>query len=121
MVNFLTGNVYYHQDLGVTDVNTIITEITTLALAAVPAWTNPSAGKLVSPLDAAGRQFTVQFNRIAATNLEMVLTDPQLRTSTRRAQIAGAGSTINYYINQYGLFLDWAPIANFWSRETSGT
>lgn len=104
---YLSGFVYYHQDVGVVDVQTIINQITTMALAATPAWTNPVAGKIVSPLDASGRQMTIQFNRIAATNLEMVVTDGSLRTSTRRAQIAGGGSTVNYYIGQFHMALDW--------------
>lgn len=104
---YLTGNVYYAQDVGVTDVNTIITKIVALALAATPAWTNPSAGKIVSPLDSSGRQMTIQFNRISATNLEFVVTDGQGRTLTKRAQIAVAGSTINYFIGQFHMVLDW--------------
>lgn len=111
MVNFLTGNVYYHQDVAVVDVQTIINQIVAMALAATPAWTNPLAGQIVSPLDASGRQMTIQFNRIAATNLEMVVTDPQARSVTRRAQIAGGGSTINYYISQFTMILDWLNVA----------
>lgn len=104
---YLSGTVYYAQDLAVVDVTTIINKIIALALAATPAWTNPSAGKIVSPADASGRQMTIQFNRIAATNLEMVITDGAGRTLTRRAQIAGAGSTINYFIGQFHMVLDW--------------
>ncbi len=104
---YLTGNVYYAQDVGVTDVQTIINKIITLALAAVPAWTNPVAGKIVSPVDASGRQYSIQFNKIAATNLEFVVTDGAGRTLTKRAQIAAGGSTINYFIGQFHMVLDW--------------
>jgi hypothetical protein len=104
---FLTGNVYYQQDVGVVDVTTIINDTIAKALAAVPAWTNPSAGKIVSPMDADGRQVSIQFNRISATNLEMVSTDGQGRSATRRAQIAAGGSTVNIYIGQFHMILDW--------------
>lgn len=104
---YLTGTVYYAQDVGVVDVATIITKIKTMALAAVPAWTNPSGDKIVSPADSSGRQYSVQFTRVAATNLEILFTDGQGRTLTKRAQIAGAGSTINYFIGQFHVVLDW--------------
>lgn len=105
---YLTGTVYYQQDLAVVDVNTIIASIKALALAATPAWTNPGgAGTIKSPADASGRQMTIAFNRISATNLEFTLTDGQGRTLTKRAQIAGAGSTVNYFIGQFHMVLDW--------------
>lgn len=105
---YLSGNVYYQQDAAVVDVNTIIASIKALALAATPAWTNPGgAGTIVSPADASGRQMTITFTRIAATNLEFTVTDGAGRTMTRRAQIAGAGSTVNYFIGQFHMVLDW--------------
>jgi hypothetical protein len=105
---YLTGTVYYQQDVGVVDVNTIIASIKALALAATPAWTNPGGGGTIkSPADASGRQMTIAFTRIAATNLEFTVTDGAGRTLTKRAQIAGAGSTVNYFIGQFHMVLDW--------------
>lgn len=104
---FLTGNVTYVPLAAVVDVQTIINQMQTSALALSPAWTNPLAGKIVSPADSAGRQMTIQFNKISATNLEMVVTDGSGRTSTRRAQIAAGGSNVNCYIGQFHMILDW--------------
>ena len=105
---YLSGLVSYDQDIGVTDVATIITNIKALALAATPAWTNPAGDTIVSPADSSGRQMTIAFSRIAATNLEYTVTDGQARTLTRRAQINAAGSTVNYFIGQFHMVLDWA-------------
>jgi hypothetical protein len=104
---YLQGNVRYKLDISVTDVQTIIDNVTSEAIALSPAWTNPSAGKIISPEDTDGRKMTIEFSRISATNLQAVFTDGQGRTSTRRAQIAGGGSNINYYIGQYHMVLDW--------------
>lgn len=103
---YLSGNVYFDQDAGVTDVQTMMDNITAMALAATPPWTNPVAGKIVSPADVDGRSFSVQFTRIAATNIEALFTDGSGRTLTRRAGIA-SGSTINYYIGQFHMVMDW--------------
>ncbi len=104
---YLTGNVLYAQLAGVLDVQTIINQVTTMATTLSPAWTNPMAGKLVSPPDGNGRQFTIQFNRISATNLEMVMTDGSARTMTRRAQINAGGSAVDCYVGQFHMILDW--------------
>lgn len=108
---YLTGNVTYLQMPGVTDVASIITQLQTTLLGLSPAWTNPMAGQFVSPMDGSGRQMTLQFNRISATNLEMVATDGSARSSTRRAQIAGGGTTINIYAGQFHLVLDWVNVS----------
>lgn len=104
---YLTGSVYYDQEVGVVDVATMITNIKALALAATPAWTNPAGDTILSPADASGRQMQIAFSRISATNLAFTLTDGQGRTLTRRAQINAAGSTINYYIGQFHMVMDW--------------
>ncbi len=104
---YLSGSVYYREDVNVTDVQTIMDNVIAMGLASTPPWTNPLAGKMTSPLDADGRQFSVQFTRISATNLEYTLTDGQARTLTRRAQIAAGGSTIHYYLGQFHMVLDW--------------
>ena len=104
---FLTGSVTYHQDVGVVDVNTIIAEIQTLALAAVPAWTQPVGGTIVSPPDGSGRKMQLVFSRIAAGTMQVVMTDGSGRSLTRQANIAVAGTTVNYYIGQFHMVLDW--------------
>jgi hypothetical protein len=105
--NYLSGQVSYRNDVGVTDVTTIITNLVALALAASPAWTNPSGNTIVSPADASGRQMTLAFSRISATQLQVIATDGQSRSVTRRANIAGGGSSIFYYLGQFHCVLDW--------------
>jgi hypothetical protein len=105
--NYLNGTTRYRRDVGVTDVTTIITDLTTEATALTPAWTNLGGGHLQSPADSAGRKMDLQFNRISATNLEMVGTDGAGRSFTRRAQIAGGGSNVDFYVGQFHMVLDW--------------
>jgi hypothetical protein len=112
---YLTGNVSYRQDLAVTDVQTIMDNLGLLLVAGTsfPAYTR-TAGTVgsttqtfQSPADASGRQFTISYVRVSATNLAFTLTDGQGRTLTRRCQIAVAGSAINYYCGQFHIVLDW--------------
>jgi hypothetical protein len=112
MLSYLTGNVLYQHDTGITDVQTIIDHIETLATSLVPPWTSyPSAGELVSPIDSAGRQMTLLFSRINATTLQLETIDGASRTSVRRAQINGAGTAVDYYIGQFHMVLDWVNVS----------
>lgn len=104
---YLNTNIRYKRDATVTDVQTIINSIVAEAQAITPAWSNPLSGKIVSPADADGRQVTVQFNKISATVLEMVVTDGQGRSVTKRANIAVAGSNIDYFTGPYSFYIDW--------------
>jgi hypothetical protein len=104
---YLTGTVGYHNDPTVTDVQTIINSVTTLVTGLTPAWSNPGAGQLTSPADASGRQMTLVFSRVSATVLQLIATDGQGRSFTQQADIAVAGSSVDYYAGQYHLVLDW--------------
>lgn len=103
---YLQGNFRYKTDNPVTDVQTIINSIVSEATAVSPAWTNPSAGKIVSPADPVGRQVTIQFTKIGTTELEMTATDPGLRSVTRRAKIAAGGTRVNYFIGQFHMAIE---------------
>lgn len=105
--SFLQGNVRYKQTTGITDVQTIIDDAVTEATALTPPWTNPSAGKIVSPVDSFGRYIELQMTKISATVLEVVMTDPFARTLTRRANISGT-VTCDFYIGQWHFGLDWS-------------
>jgi hypothetical protein len=104
---YLTGNVTYVQLAAVVDVSTILTQLATTLPALSPAWTANGGNSYTSPVDSSGRQFTMAFSRISATNLQCILTDGSGRTLTRRAQIAAGGSTVNIYASQFYLVLDW--------------
>ena len=104
---YLTGNVTYVQLAGVVDVNTILTQLATTLTGLSPAWTANGGNSYTSPIDSSGRQFTIVFSRISATNLQFQVTDGSGRSLTRRAQIAAGGSAVNIYAGQYHLVLDW--------------
>lgn len=105
--SFLQGNVRYKETTGITDVQTIIDDAVAEAVALTPAWTNPSTGKIVSPVDSFGRYIELQLTRVSATVLEVVMTDPSARTLTRRANISGT-VTCDFYIGQWHFCLDWS-------------
>jgi len=87
----------------VTDVaNTIIRM---KARAALLGWTNPVGDTIVSPANAVGQQITIALSRIGATNIQMVVTDSQGRSCTRRCQTP-ASFTERLYFNTYGFFFD---------------
>lgn len=100
---YLAANFNFLETAGVTDVANTITRLVAQAVAL--GWTNPLAGKVVSPANSAGQQLTLQFTKISATNLEMVFTDALGRTFTRRAQTA-ASFTERIYFTQYSFFWD---------------
>jgi hypothetical protein len=97
---------------GETDVANTITRIQTKAVAL--GWTNPLAGKVVSPANPVGQQLTLQFNKIAAGNLEMVFTDSFNRTFTRRAQTGGGAFTERLYVSQFSMFIDFSNGEGLW-------
>lgn len=105
--NYLSGAPGYRNDAAVVDVQTIIDNLTTLVTGLTPPWTNPGAGHVVSPVDASSRKMDLVFTRISATSLQVVATDNNGRSLTRRANIAGGGSSVDYYAGQFHLFLDW--------------
>jgi hypothetical protein len=109
---YLANNFNFLETSGVTDVSTTITRLVAQAVALV--WTNPGAGHVVSPPNAVGQYIDLQFNRIAATNLEMVFTDSLTRTFTRRAQVTAAW-TERIYFNTYGMLLDFSNGEGFWA------
>lgn len=114
--NWLSGSFNFLETTGVTDVANTITRIVAqaTALSGSAAWSNPLSGKIVSSADASGRSITVQFNKISATNLEMVLTDGSGRTFTRRAQFSGS-MTERIYANQFGVFIDFSNGEGLWA------
>lgn len=97
---------YYHQSTGVTDVTTVISDTRT-GLVTNLGWTEPTTALFKSPPDAGGKWFDVLLTRISATNLEMRVRDHRGATLiTRRIQIDGAGTTINYFLNVQGLLIE---------------
>jgi len=87
----------YRSDAAMTDWNTFLTNINT-ELVTNNGWTNPGTNLYKSRVDAGGRWIDLLFTRISATNLEIRMRDHLGRTVyTRRVQLAGAGTTIEYF------------------------
>jgi hypothetical protein len=106
---FLSSTFQFNQDLNVVDVATIITNLTTILTGQTPAWTNPSPGVLVSPVDSAGRFMTLTLTRSSATLLVMNLTDQNgILVCSRAFEIIAGPSptTINYFTGQYHCYLE---------------
>lgn len=97
---------YYHQTTGMTDVATAITDIRT-ALVTNLLWTEPSTALFKMPVGTDGRWFDALFTRISATNLEMRVRNHLGQTLiTRRIQIDGAGTAVNYFCNSLGFIIE---------------
>lgn len=97
---------YYHQSTGVTDVTTVISDTRT-GLVTNLGWTEPTTALFKSVPDAAGKWFDVLLTRISATNLELRVRDHRGATLiTRRIQIDGAGTVINYFFNVQGMLIE---------------
>lgn len=94
---------------GITDVSSILTALTAqlvTAPAAANKWTENPAGTFQSPSDASGRYIKCAFTRVAATNLQMVLTDHNVVTiCTRRIQISGA-TNVDLYTGKFYVVID---------------
>lgn len=98
-----------HTRLLVTDVNTILAALTAQLVTAPAAafkWTEAPAGTFTSPADPNGRTITCAFSRIAATNLQMILTDDGATTiCTRRIQVDGTGTFVDLFTGAFYVFI----------------
>lgn len=105
---FLSSSFQFFQDLGVTDVATIITSLQTRALAQAPPWTNPIAGTLVSPVDSAGRFMQIVLTATTALRLHWVVKDQNnIIVADREIDIdAVVPTTVNTYLGQYHCYLE---------------
>lgn len=104
---FLQSTFQFDEDLAITNVATIITNLTTILTGQTPAWTNPSAGVLVSPVDSAGRFMTLTLVATSATQLTMTVQDQNgIEVCTRSFVINGTPTTINYFTGQYHCYLE---------------
>lgn len=96
---------YYTQTTGITDVNTIISDVRTVLVTNL-SWTEPTTALFQSPSDASGKFLDVLLTRITATNLEVRLRDYRgSALFTRRIQI-DATASVNYFGNKYGLVIE---------------
>lgn len=85
----------------VTDVNTLISDFRSETVTnGSPAWTEPTSQNFKSPVDSAGRFFTVILTRTAATRLEWKVTDQNAVTICDREIDIASGTTVNYYTGQ---------------------
>ena len=95
----------YLQSTGITDVNTIISDVRS-ELVTNSTWTEPSTALFKSPPDSAGKFFDILLTKIAATNLEIRLRDYRGATLyTRRIQI-DATASVNYFTNTRGICIE---------------
>jgi hypothetical protein len=95
---------YYAQTAGITDVNTIISDLRT-ALVTNLSYTEPTTALFKSPV-VDGMFFDVLVTRISATNLEFRFRDYRGQTYlTGRIQI-DATQTVNYFCNKYGMVVE---------------
>lgn len=93
----------YLSNNNVTDVNTIISDFRSETVTnGSPAWTEPTSQNFKSPVDTAGRFFTVILTRTAATRLEWKVTDQNGTTiCDREIDITSSpATTVNYYTGQ---------------------
>lgn len=104
---FLQSTFQFDENLGITNVATAITNLTAILTGQTPAWTNPSAGVLVSPVDSAGRFMTLTLVATSATQLTMTVQDQNgIEVCTRSFVINGTPTTINYFTGQYHCYLE---------------
>lgn len=95
----------YQQSTGVTDVNTLISDLRTLLVTTL-GWTEPSTGLFKSPSNGGGQWYDILLTRISATNLELRVRDQIGHVIiTRRIQI-DASATVNYYCGKFYAFID---------------
>jgi len=95
----------YSQLTGLTDVETggvgIISKLRTKLVTDL-GWTEPTSNLFKSPSDPVGRWLDVLCTRISATNIEFRVRDNLGRTViTRRVQISGGGSTVNFFCGKF--------------------
>jgi hypothetical protein len=112
MPAYLENNFNFLETAGQTDVSSTITRI--VAQALLLGWTNPGSGRIKSPPNSVGQFIDCQFNRISATNLELVMTDSLSRSFTRRAQPA-ATFVERLYVNTQGFLIDYDNGEGLWA------
>lgn len=108
---FLSSSYYYHELTGISNVQDIITDfIDQVTHFNIPAWTNPSGNLCVSPVDAFGRFFGVNFTATTQYKLDLVLRDQNAVTiCTRRLTIASANTvTVRIFTGEYHYYIDVA-------------
>lgn len=106
---FLQSTFHFNSDLAVTDMANAITSLTTILTTQVPAWTNPSAGVLVSPVDSAGRFMKLTMDSPIPARLRMLLQDQNgIGVSFRSIELIPGPlpTTINYFTGQYHCYIE---------------
>lgn len=106
-VNAAVVDFDYAQDTGVTDVNTIIASVRTRLVTNL-GWTEPTTALFQSPAIPGSTKFMdILLTRITATNLEIRVRDFRAQTLiTRRIQIDGAGTSVNYFATSLGIWIE---------------
>lgn len=106
--DFLNENLvdwYYHQTTGMTDVNTMISDLRT-ALVTNLGWSEPTTALFQSPPDSAGIFIDVLVTRISATVLEVRHRDYRGSALTTRRISIDATATVNYFCTQRGYLIE---------------
>ena len=87
----------------VADVQDIIDQFRTTALAQTPAWTEPVAETFKSPVDGVGRFYTITMSAIAVDRLQWLVKDQNgITIADRTIDIDNPGPTsVNLYIGTY--------------------
>jgi hypothetical protein len=115
--HYLQSAFRYIRLVGVIDVQTIIDSVKDEVLNQLPVgsrWTDLGGDEVRSPLDADGRFVRFNMNRIAALNLEAIITDPDARSFTRRTQMAAAVA-VNIFSGPSHLFIDFENGEGIWA------
>lgn len=95
----------YQEQVGVTDVNTIISDVRT-HLVTYLGWTEPSTALFKTPAVTGGEFFDLLLTRISATNLEIRMRNRTGATLfTRRVQILNPG-VVRYYATTRSLVIE---------------
>ena len=98
----------FFTDSTVTNVSQIISDFQARVTGQSPAWTNPSAGVFVSPVDGVGRFMTLTMVATSSTQLTITVTDQNNVTIiTRSIEINSTGNTtVNYYTGQFHAWIE---------------
>ncbi len=103
---YLSSTYYYRLLSKVLDVQTILTELETILPAA--GWTHDGSDHFTSPADEWNRFFHLEFTRVSATNLNLLVKDAAGGTvGERRMYINGtAWANVQIFYGQYHFILD---------------
>jgi hypothetical protein len=108
---FLASSFGYLSLLAVTDMATVVTSFAAMVLAQTPVWTSLGGGVYQSPVDGAGRFFTVTISSPVASRLRVIIkNESSLVISDRTVELDGGGNTVTIHAGQFHLEIESARV-----------